>query len=171
MLNAYIRDVVVADHKAIHTLNCEAFGGSAEADLVSQLRNDGDATVELVAEDAGSKIVGHILLSPVEICCLPNTVDALSLAPMAVTPTLQRQGIGTQLVNQALEHASRRGHRVVVVLGHDGYYPRFGFCAKLAQPLTCPFGSGDAWMAVELVPGALDGVTGNVKYASAFDSL
>jgi putative acetyltransferase len=57
----------------------------------------------------------------------------------------------------------------VVVLGHADYYARFGFSTDLAKSLHGPFGGGEWWMAVELVPGALTGVEGRVKYPKAFD--
>jgi putative acetyltransferase len=59
------------------------------------------------------------------------------------------------------------GHRIVIVVGHPEYYPRFGFSPELARPLRSQF-SGDAWMALELVPGAMQGVAGRVKYPPPF---
>lgn len=97
-----------------------------------------------------------------------GTVDALSLAPMAVLPSHQRQGIGSRLVEAALEACREAGHRIVVVLGHPEFYPRFGFSAGLARPLESPFGGGEAWMALELVPGALGGVEGRVEFSLPF---
>jgi putative acetyltransferase len=58
-----------------------------------------------------------------------------------------------------------------VVLGHTEFYPRFGFSAELAQPLESPFGGGEAWMAMELVPGALAGVEGRVEYPPPFQDM
>jgi len=94
-------------------------------------------------------------------------IDAVSLAPLAVNPICQRQGIGSALVRQGLEHCRERGKPIVVVLGHPGYYPRFGFSAELAKKLHGPF-SGEAWMALELRDGALDDVEGTVRYPEAF---
>jgi putative acetyltransferase len=87
---------------------------------------------------------------------------------MAVLPEYQRRGIGSALVRRALERCRDLGHRIVVVLGHPEYYPRFGFCPVLARALDSPFGGGDAFMALELVPGALESVTGRVEYAPPF---
>ena len=79
----------------------------------------------------------------------------------------QRRGIGSALVRAGLELARHRDWRAVIVLGHKDYYPRFGFSAALAHPLKAPF-SGDAFMALELAPGALQGADGRVTYPPAF---
>jgi putative acetyltransferase len=68
---------------------------------------------------------------------------------MAVLPAHQRLGIGSRLVAAGLDACRQRGNRMVLVLGHPDFYPRFGFSAKLARPLESPFGGGAAWMAVE----------------------
>jgi putative acetyltransferase len=98
-------------------------------------------------------------------------VNSLALAPVAVVPNHQRQGIGSSLVREGLRLCKERGHSIVVVLGHPEYYPRFGFSSKLAEPLICPFHSGPALMALELVPGALQGVSGELKYAPPFQHV
>ncbi len=131
------------------------------------LRSGGYARVSLVAEVDG-RVVGHILFSDVPILTDGGTVPALSLAPMAVLPEHQRKGIGTALVRRGLEACRQQGHRAVVVLGHPDFYPRFGFSARLAVPLSSPFGGREAWMALELAPGALGGVTGWVRYPPPF---
>jgi putative acetyltransferase len=89
---------------------------------------------------------------------------------MAVIPQCQRRGIGSALVRRGLELCRERGKSIAVVLGHPGYYPRFGFAAELAKNLGGPY-AGDAWMALELVPGALDGVKGTVQYPKAFGAF
>lgn len=97
---------------------------------------------------------------------------ALALAPMAVRPEFQRRGIGSALVRAGLDSARSLGHRVVIVLGHPRYYPRFGF--RPARPLGIdpPFPCRDeVFMALELVPGALVGVRGTVRYPPAFDGV
>jgi putative acetyltransferase len=161
-----IRAATPADAEAIAALNRAAFGGEDEVGIIERLHRDGLVAVELVAEQGGS-IIGHILLS-----WLPTTLDgravkALALAPMAVRPGLQKQGIGSRLIAAALDGAKGAGAQAVIVLGHPDYYPRFGFSAALARHLVSPF-SGDAFMALELVPGALAGKQGAVSYPSAF---
>jgi putative acetyltransferase len=94
---------------------------------------------------------------------------ALGLAPMAVLPQCQRQGIGSHLVRAGLTACVRQGHTVVVVLGHPTYYPRFGFVPAAAKGLRCEYPVPDGvFMVAELVSGALDGRTGLVKYRPEF---
>jgi putative acetyltransferase len=123
--------------------------------------------VSLVAESAGG-LAGHILFSRLPIETEKGIVDAVALAPMAVRPAMQLKGIGSSLVRRGLALCRDRGERIVVVVGHPSYYPRFGFSARAAEVLKSPF-SGEIFMAMPLVPGALEGVTGTVRYPSAFD--
>jgi len=164
---ALIREEIADDHDAVRALNRTAFKGEAEAQLVDRLRNDGAVVVSLVAVEENN-IVGHILFSDLLIETEQAVIHAVSLAPMAVIPQCQRQGIGSELVRRGLEICRERGYSIAVVLGHPGFYPRFGFSAELAKNLLGPY-SGDAWMALELVPGALDDVKGTVRYPKAFD--
>jgi putative acetyltransferase len=163
-----IREESPGDEDAVRALNRAAFEGDAEARLVDLLRSDGEVVASLVAVEDG-EVVGHILFSHVSIQTESGAAGAVSLAPMAVVPERQRRGIGSALVRRGLEVCRERGESIVVVLGHAGYYPRFGFSAELAESLQCPFGCGDSWMALELMPGALAGIRGVVRYTNAFD--
>jgi putative acetyltransferase len=162
-----IRVEIAADREAIRQVNRAAFGQDDEAGIVEALRNGGYSRLSLVAE-VGGKVVGHILFSDLPILTDSGTVPALSLAPMAVLPEFQKKGVGSALVQKGLEVCRDQGHRIVVVLGHAHFYPRFGFSAKLAEPLSSPFGGRDSWMALELVPGALEGIRGWVRYPMPF---
>jgi putative acetyltransferase len=162
-----IRDETAADLGAIHALNVLAFGGEAEADLVDRLRADGLVVTSLVAVEAG-QVVGHALFCRLPIENDRGVIGAAALAPLAVTPERQRRGIGSALVRRGLARCRERGVTAVVVLGHPGYYPRFGFSAELARKLRAPF-SGEAFMALELTPGALGDGIGIVRYPAAFD--
>ncbi len=165
-----IRPETNQDRTAIWHVNEAAFNGEAEANLVDALRDGGFVEVSLVAE-IDDLIVGHILFSRLSIITRMGTVEAVSIAPMAVLPSHQRRGIGSKLVLTGLEACRERGHKIVVVLGHPEFHPRFGFSADLARPLENQFGSGDAWMAMELVPEALVGVEGRVEYPPPFREL
>jgi putative acetyltransferase len=166
-MNLLIRPETCADHESIRHINRLAFGQDDEARLVDDLREGGYVRVSLVAELMG-QIVGHILFSDLPIITGDGTVAALALAPMAVLPDFQSQGIGSALVQKGLEACRQQGHRIVVVLGHAHFYPRFGFSLKLAAHLESPFSGSASFMAVELVPGALDGVAGRVQYPPPF---
>jgi putative acetyltransferase len=160
-----IRERIPADDDAIRRLNDSAFGGTGESRLIEDLRAAGLVAVELVA--AGSSVDGHILFSVLDVTVDDAPVRALALAPMAVQPHLQRRGIGTALVHAGLGRARERDWRATIVVGHPGYYPRFGFSAALARTLEAPF-SGTSFMALELEPGALRGSAGRVVYPPPF---
>lgn len=155
------------DQQTIGRVNRAAFGDDDEAKLINALREGNLIEVSLVAE-VNAQIVGHILFSPVTIQTAQGTVEALSLAPMAVLPSFQGQGIGSQLVEAGLKTCRERNGKIVLVLGHPEFYQKFGFSPDMAQPLQSPFGGGDSWMALELVPHALTGVEGTVIYSPPF---
>ncbi|KRE24052.1 hypothetical protein ASE66_01955 [Bosea sp. Root483D1] len=161
-----IRAASPADAKAIADLNHAAFGGEGEVGIIERLSRDGLVAVELVAEQGGA-IGGYILLSWLPTMMDGRAVKALALAPIAVLPGFQKQGIGGRLIAAALDEARAAGAEAVIVLGHPDYYPRFGFSAALARNLASPF-TGEAFMALELVPGALAGQQGSVAYPAAF---
>ncbi len=92
---------------------------------------------------------------------------AAALAPMAVLPEHQRQGIGARLIKAGLALLRDEGESVVIVVGHPDYYPRFGFSSEKALNLESPF-PPDAFMAMELRTGALDGIRGKVRYPESF---
>lgn len=164
-----IRPEAPDNQRAIYEVNKAAFGHVDEAELVDSLRSNGFVQLSLVAEKDGL-VVGHILFSELQIFCEDTTIAGLALAPMAVMPEHQRQGIGSQLVEAGLTKCRELGHRIVIVVGHPNYYPRFGFSPELATQLQSKY-AGEAFMALELVPGALEGVTGQVKYPPPFEGL
>jgi putative acetyltransferase len=162
-------DIVAATphhYAAIADLNRAAFGGDAEGALVARLRDHRLVLVERVALDA-DELVGHILFSSLHVEIDGRTVASAALAPMAVRPDRHRQGIGSRLVQDGLAELRAVGCEAAIVLGHPGYYPRFGFSAALAEKLNAPF-RGEAFMALALMPGALDGHAGSVTYPDAF---
>jgi putative acetyltransferase len=168
-----IRPAREADLGRILDIHRAAFDTPTEAALVEALIAGGYATVSLVAL-ADAVVVGHVLLSPGEIVGEGGeTWPLLVLAPVAVEPSHQGQGIGSALVTAALHTARKAGARVVSVLGHPEYYPRFGFEEALPYGIHAPFPDvpSEAWMVAELDRRALDGVGGVVRYAPPFDGL
>jgi putative acetyltransferase len=168
-----IRQQFSKDDPAVHRVNALAFEQEAEAQLVETLRAAPDSIPELsLVAVLDGEIVGHILFSPISIETAEGLIPAISLAPMAVLPEYQNRGIGSALVRWGLDACRSLGHRIVIVLGHPEFYPRFGFSAEIARALECPFGdAGEAWMAIELQPEALNGVRGKVQYPAAFEGV
>jgi putative acetyltransferase len=164
-----VRPEIPADRPAIQTVNAQAFAGMAEAALVDRLRDNGDVLVSLIAE-ASDRVVGHVLFSRMHIDTANGIIKAAALAPMAVLPEYQNRGIGSALIRAGLEACRSLGETIVVVVGHQNYYPRFGFSPALARQLTSPY-SGDSCMALELQPDAMKDVHGVVRYAPAFSEL
>ena len=163
---AVVRSENTEDHSTVRSVNEAAFRRSDEADLVERLWSEGVVLASLVAELKG-RVVGHILFSRMSIDTDHAAIPAVALAPMAVLPEYQRRAIGGQLIRCGLDLLRRRGEHVVVVLGHPDYYPRFGFSAERAGSLESPF-PRNGFMALELIPNALDGVRGKVRYPTAF---
>ena len=161
-----IRPAAPEDHAAIRAVVTAAFtaefGKSDEADLVEALRADGDALLELVAEDDGA-VVGHILFSPL---ATDSGARFAALAPLSVLPGRQKDGLGTWLMETGHELLRGAGVEAVIVLGHPAYYPRVGYSAEAAKTVTAPF-EGPHFMALALKPGALDAPV-TVRYAKAF---
>lgn len=145
-----------------------AFGGALEGGLVDALRAGGHIVTSLVAVEHGT-VVGHALFSTLPIERADGPLAGAALAPVAVRPERQREGIGSALIRRGIAICRERGCAAVVVLGHPDYYPRFGFSAALGERLTSPY-AGPAFMALELVGGAL-GRGGVVRYAPPFAEL
>ena len=164
-----IRDERPDDIAAIRNVNERAFGSSAEARLVDQLRAANKAVISLVAQH-GNQVVGHILFSPVTVANAPESFRGAGLAPMSVLPEFQNQGIGSRLIGDGLIACRAAGYDVVVVLGHVGYYSRFGFAKAMDYGLENEYDASDAFMVLELRKGALERIGGLVKFALEFQA-
>lgn len=162
------RDESPADRARIHGLVEAAFASRVEADLVDQLREEGVVISSLVAVCDG-EIVGHALFSQVWIDGeVPATLA--SLAPLAVRPDWQRGGIGAALVTKGIDACRSAGYAGIIVVGEPHYYARFGFSPDLVAHLASPY-AGDAFMGLELMPGAIARLRGTVRYPRAFSTL
>jgi putative acetyltransferase len=165
-----IREETPGDVASIHALNAAAFPTDAEARLVDALRANGALTLSLVAIGDGV-VVGHIGFSPVTVESAGHLVEGIGLAPMAVAPSHQRQGIGGRLVAAGLRRLRAQGHRFCVVLGHVDYYPRHAFVPGRAHGLRWEHGHDAAFFVQALAPGGLDGLAGVVRYRAEFDAV
>jgi len=152
------------DASSIQALTIEAFGGTQEADLVQALRAGGHMALSLVVLE-GATIVGHVLFSP-----LVSPASTLALAPVSVAPGRQRQGIGARLICFGLEMLGEQGWGAVFVVGNPAYYRRFGFRADMAASFASAYPS-EYVMALELRPGALEGVERTVVYPAPFQAI
>jgi predicted N-acetyltransferase YhbS len=162
-----------ADIDDIYKLNKLAFGQENEARLVDLLRTAPGYVpgLSLVAT-AENTVVGHILFSKIFVVSGDARHETLALAPMSVHPHYQKQGVGARLITQGLENARELGFGSVIVLGHEHYYPKFGFVPAsrwgIRAPIEVP---DDVFMAIELMPGSLKNVSGIVEYPVEFSAI
>jgi putative acetyltransferase len=163
-MNMIIRRETRDDGAGIRAVVADAFGQPAEADLVDALRTTGDVIISLVAERQGAA-VGHVLFS-----ALQAPRHCLALAPVAVSPGHQNQGVGVALIREGLAQAARDDWKAVFVLGEPEYYTRFGFSVATTEAFETEY-PRPYFMALELAPNALKDESGPVIYASPFLAL
>ena len=160
-----IRQEQSEDIAAIRDLNRRAFGQEQESKIVDALRANGGAQLSLVAVDGG-RVVGHIMYSPLHV----GYVEGSALGPMAVDPEVQRQGIGTKLVQTGNARLRREGCPFVVVVGHPEFYPRFGFRPARPLGITCQWEvPDDVFMILVLDETAMSEATGTAVYRPEFN--
>ena len=158
---------IPAIHNVVQQAFQQAFGSIAEAKLVNLLRANGKAIVSLVAMEH-DQIVGHILFSEVTI----GDTSIIGLAPLAVLPSHQKQGIGALLTTAGIEACRSAGYAAMVVLGHPEYYPCFGFVPASRFGIKSEYNVRDeVFMAMELESGALTNCAGVAKYQAEFNEL
>jgi putative acetyltransferase len=169
-----IRAATAADAEAVDAIIRAAFAGTdfghqGEAELVRMVEADGDALVSLVAERDGA-IAGHVLFSQMDVEADGAPLAAAGLAPVSVAPALQGLGIGGALIRAGLEALREQGVAISFVLGHESYYPRFGYSPDLAARFMSPF-AGPHFMAMMLDSGAAWPLGGRADYAPAFGRM
>lgn len=159
-----IRTATPADLEALLEAERAAFGGPVEAELTAALIAGAGFVpgLNLIALD-GDRVVGHVLFTRARA----GATDAALLAPLAVVPERQRSGVGGALAARGLEVARSLGFEIALVLGHPEYYPRFGFQPAIPLGIEAPYRiePPEAWMAIELVPGAFGRAAGVVEVA------
>ena len=166
-----IRPEEPRDVDQVRALNLAAFEGGPEAGLIDTLRTFCPDYLSLVADEEG-RVVGHVLFTPVVVEGPEGSVDGMGLAPMAVLPTRQREGIGSALVHRGLEMLLERSTPFVVVLGHPEFYPRFGFDLASRYGLRSQWEGvpDEAFMVKVYDLGALPEGGGVAKYRDEFDA-
>ena len=162
-----IRSERPEDSAAIQEVHTQAFGGPLEAKLVRLITERKKALIALVALSDGT-VVGHILFSQVAVANSPQAFKAVGLAPVAVLPEFQKQSIGSQLIREGLTRCKQAGYDAVVLVGSPTYYPRFGFTRAADLGLDNEYGVHEEFMVLPLREGALERVSGMVKYLPEF---
>lgn len=177
-----IRQEQPQDEVVVFEINASAFSSESEANLVSTLRKQEPRCISIVAESDGV-ILGHLMLSPVTLhdttkVTTNNTtnnttkLELYGLAPMAVHPNHQNQGIGSALVKEGLRLCKAAEIDAVVVLGHPEFYPRFGFTPSSGFNIVSEFDvPEEVFMILEIKKGVLDEYSGTIKYHSAFSQI
>lgn len=176
MTSIAIRQESEKDFSAIRDIIRQAFANNEESDhtehlLVERLRRSETYVpgLALVAETSEQLIVGHIMMSEIEVVAENKTYTALALAPLSVKPEYQGMGIGGTLVRAAHDRAEKSGYGAALLLGHKDFYPKFGYKKASSFGIKFPFDAPEeCCMAVELKKGSLRGIHGTVHYPPAF---
>lgn len=161
MTEVSVRIMLQADKPAVADLTTRAFGRPEEANIIRKLEDGGEVLVQYVAEMDG-QIVGHILFYPMGVF---GRLGGAGLGPMCVDPWVHREGIGSRLVRTGLEMMKQSGVPIVFVLGHESYYPRFGFSCEAAAAFDTPV-RGPGLMALRLRHGPP--MSGRLIFPDAF---
>ena len=168
-MDVKIRKEEEKDYKRVYEVNRLAFQQENESKLIEKIRKGENFVPELsLVAEIDDEIVGHILFSKINI--IGDAIfRSLALAPMAVIPEFQKQGIGGKLIKKGIEKAKELGFDSIIVLGHKEYYPKFGFQKASKWGIKCPFDVPDeVFMAIELANKALENKAGTVKYPKEF---
>ncbi|KAA3598341.1 MAG: N-acetyltransferase [Calditrichaeota bacterium] len=170
-MNLRIRTENKNDYLGVYEVHKFAFEQTNESELVENLRMTNEFVPELsILVENESKIVGHILFFPIQVKSNESSFESLALAPLAVLPKFQKQGIGKKLVFEGLKRAKNLGFKSVIVLGDPIYYGKFGFEPSVKWQILSPYKvSAEYFMALELENRSLENVFGTVVYPKEFD--
>jgi len=170
-----LRQETTADYPQVFDLVKQAFANleiseKKEQFLVERLRASAAFIPELsIVAIIENKVVGHILLTKLKIVNKEKEFESLSLAPVAVLPEFQNKGIGGKLILHAHEIAKNLGFKSVILVGHENYYPRFGYKTLSKYGIKLPFEAPEKnCMAIELVEYGLKGISGVVVFPKEF---
>ena len=170
----YIREATDSDLNDVLIVESLAFGQDKEAELVRNLLGDPSAKPSLsLLASKDDKAVGHILFTSARLTNTQNTALIKILAPLAIVPDAQKQGIGGMLIERGFQRLLKSGVDLVFVLGHPEYYPRFGFKPAshlgFEAPYPIPDEHAEAWMVKALRLGVIGSVSGKVICADALN--
>ena len=165
-----IRPETPGDYPGVAAVNVAAFNEENEARLIELIRQSdlyvADLSLVAILEE---RVVGHVMFSYMTLEAPRGDVRILDLAPLAVHPDFQNQGVGTALTEHGLDLIEARGEPLVLVEGIPSYYPRFGFERASPHGITPPSPKipDDAFM-VKLLPNYDTSYRGRVRYPPAF---
>jgi putative acetyltransferase len=166
-----MRPETPSDYSSITEVNIKAFGIENEAKLIEKIRSSPGYIPELsLVAEIDNKIVGYILFSYIDLVN-EQTLPVLGLAPLAVLPEYQNQGIGTILVETGLEVANQKKEALVVVLGHPEYYYRFGFQTSINYQIQSPFDVPEEVFMVKILSSYQEKYQGKIVYPPAFNEV
>lgn len=169
------RQEVPSDYQSVFDVNLSAFDQANEARLVEALRKNSSVFVpelSIVAE-LNEKVIGHILFTKIAIVdSMGKSHESLALAPMSVLSEFQKRGVGGLLIKRGFEVASQLNYSSVIVLGHEHYYPKFGFEPAEKWGIMPPFEvPANVFMAIELKEDGLKDISGTVIYPQEFGGV
>jgi predicted N-acetyltransferase YhbS len=163
------------DHRIVEALTREAFWnvyfpGCNEHLLIHTLRNAKEFVGELdFVATHGDEIVGHIAYAETKVIGTDTMHTVLTFGPISVLPKYQNQGIGSKLIGHTKKLSAQMGYKALLIYGDPDYYQRFGFAASKKYGITNGEGKFPAaLLALELYPGALDGIRGAFDEGSAY---
>lgn len=166
-----IRPESIDEIDQIRAVNLSAFGRPEEGQLIDLLRERDAMICSLVAEVDGI-VAGHVLFSPATLDDEGDLTAVAALGPVAVLSDYQRLGLGSALIREGLAICKERGYGIAVVLGHSSYYPRFGFRPSVSYGIRWEHNAPEeAFMVMELRPGALSGLRGVIRFLPEFDGV
>lgn len=169
-----IRTETPDDYRKVYELNDSAFGNrDSESRLVERIRASAQFIPELsLVAETDQKIVGHLLLSKAVTVDRQRGVEhaVIVLAPIAVSPGYEKQGIGSRLIAEGIHRTKQLGYGVILLIGHPSYYPKFGFkpARNYGYELTQFQVSDDVFMVCEVIVGQLKVCAGELQYPQSF---
>lgn len=167
-----IRTETSSDFGAVFQLNYYAFGNREdESRLIERIRVSEQFIPELsIVAEIDKEIVGHVMLSKAIVRERDKETNVIVLAPIAVKPALQKQGIGRKLIEEGISRCKALGYGLVLLIGHPDYYPRLGFqpARQHGLELTQFDVPDDVFMVVEVEGGKLQEISGELMYPAAF---